>query len=144
MAHIWPMYDLYSPYRWPYMAILSVFLYGASYPAGVFEHAHMTSSSPWYLTLICGNCKVIVQGIQYEMYRVVMHTRRKPIFSYFLVFLDQFLGLDGPHLALLGPLLALPASGLTPSTRGNPVSTRSNKKNSTRKYSAIVFGHSTP
>ena len=37
----------------------------------------------------------------------------------------QFLGLDGPYLALLGPLLASPASGLTPSTRRNPDPTRS-------------------
>ena len=49
--------------------------------------------------------------------RVVMQTRRKPIFVYFF---EQFLGLDGPYLALLGPLLASPASGLTPSTRGIP------------------------
>ena len=38
---------------------------------------------------------------------------------------DQFLGLDGPYLALLGPLLASLASGLTPLTCGNPVSTQS-------------------
>ena len=38
---------------------------------------------------------------------------------------NNFLGLDGPYLALLGPLLASPASGLTPSTCGNPDPTRS-------------------
>ena len=36
----------------------------------------------------------------------------------------QFLGVDGPYLALLGPLLAPPASALTPLTCGNPVSTQ--------------------
>ena len=49
------------------------------------------------------------------------HSRMKWIFLYFF---DQFLGLDGPYLALLGPPLASLASGLTPSTCGNPVSTR--------------------
>ena len=43
----------------------------------------------------------------------------------FLQFLGyDFLGLDGPYLALLGPLLASMASDLTPSTWRNPVSTR--------------------
>ena len=53
--------------------------------------------------------------------RLVLQTSLK---NFLAVNFDQFLGLDGPYLALLGPLLASPASGLTPSTCGNPVSTR--------------------
>ena len=68
------------------------------------------------------------------------HSRMKWIFFYFF---DQFLGLDGPYLALLGPLLASPASGLTPSTCGNPVLTRSRPIFDQKKFrdlGKIVFG----
>ena len=44
--------------------------------------------------------------------------------TYFLYFFAQFLGLDGPYLALLGPLLASLASGLITSTCGIPDLTR--------------------
>ena len=64
----------------------------------------------------------------------------------FLYFFDQFLDLDGPHLALLGPLLASLASGLTPSTRRNLVSTWSRPifdQHFFRDLDKIVFGLST-
>ena len=55
------------------------------------------------------------------IFRVVLQTSLENLLS---VNFGQFLGLDGPYLALLGPLLASPTSGLTPLTCGNPVSTR--------------------
>ena len=44
MAHIWPMYDLYMAYIWPYIWPYYPYfldLCRASYPVGVFEHAHL-------------------------------------------------------------------------------------------------------
>ena len=46
MAYVWHLWPIYGPYIWPCMGILPVFLYGPSYPAGVFEHAHLVILDP--------------------------------------------------------------------------------------------------
>ena len=110
---------IYMAIYGPYMGIYGPHM---AYMEKHGEECLLQAIYPWPLTQIWSSSVYIRLPLVSTYCRVVLQTSLEIFLS---VNFGQFLGLDGPCLALLGPLLASPASGLTPSTCGNPVSTRS-------------------